>query len=96
MTAATPCPSWCDGHHSAGGVHRGEIGRTTVGGETVHVVILQTLREFPASVVISGPVFVEIHNNDHEDMARLLTLAGQGQLAALVERAAKILKEATR
>ncbi|WP_433240246.1 DUF6907 domain-containing protein [Actinomadura nitritigenes] len=97
---ATPnqCPAWCDGDHPdgwSGVVHRGEIGRANVGGETVTVVILKT-PESPANVTISGPVFVEIHNDDHDDMVRLLTLAGQNQLAALVERAAAMLQEAGR
>lgn len=96
MTATqTQCPAWCGGEHPAGGVHRGEIGRANVGGETVTVVILE-VPEFPARVTISGPLFVEIHNDDHDDMVRLLTLAGQNQLAALVERAATMLQEAGR
>ncbi|MWA02164.1 hypothetical protein F8568_017640 [Actinomadura sp. LD22] len=97
MTATpNPCPAWCDGDHPSGWsgvVHRGEIGRANVGGETVIVVILKS-PEGPASVTISGPVYVEIHNDDHDDMVRLLTLAGQTDLAALVERAATILREA--
>lgn len=91
-----PCPPWCTDAHPAGGVHRHEVGRANIGGETVNVVLLQTSANFPVSAAISGPLFVEIHPDDMDDMVRLLTLAGQNQVAALVQRAATILQKAGR
>ncbi|MBA9002059.1 hypothetical protein [Thermomonospora cellulosilytica] len=84
------CPPWCTAdHRTTGNVHRVEVGAARVAGKYVPVVILQTPGGAP-SVVISGPVFVEVHPDDQEDMARLLDLADQGELAGLIRQAADV------
>ena len=89
------CAAWCDKKHPAGAVHRGEVGEATVAGLRVPVVILQTPGG-TMDVAISGPVYVEIDHDDHDDMAELLTMCGQHALAGLVRQAAAIVREATR
>ncbi|WP_433465819.1 hypothetical protein [Spirillospora sp. CA-128828] len=86
MAASNKCPVWCDQRHPDGAVHRGEVGETTVSGLRIPVVILQ-VPGGPADVAISGPVYVEIHADDRDDMAELLGLAGQHALAGLVRQA---------
>ena len=88
----TACPSWCDNTHVDGEAHRGVVGRASVGDKRVSVIISQAPRGRP-SVMLSGPVIMEINDLDHEDMATLLTLAGQPALATLVRRASQVLKD---
>jgi hypothetical protein len=87
------CPPWCDNEHPTSGVHRGVIGRTTVGGERISVAILQVF-DGPPSVMLSGPVIMEVGDLDHQDMATLLELAGQSELAGLVRRASEVMRAA--
>ena len=89
----TTHPSWCDGEHPSGAPHRGVVGRTTVGGAHVSVVVTQASSGMP-SVMLSGPVVMEVNDLDHADMATLLDLAGQPALAVLIRRASQILKAA--
>ena len=89
----TACPSWCDNEHATSGIHRSVIGRTVVGGERISVVISQVDDGWP-SVMLSGPVIMEVNDLDYEDMATLLTLAGQPALATLVRRASQVLRDA--
>ncbi|MFI0484912.1 hypothetical protein [Actinomadura sp. 9N215] len=92
IESSDPCPAWCAGIHPVGGVHRVEVGSVTVDGKGVRVVVLQTPSHTP-SVVISGAVYVAVHEEDHEDMAELLTMCGQPALADLVRRAAQIMND---
>ena len=94
--SGTDCPAWCPGEHPEGSVHRAEVGTAIIGDHRIPVVILKVNSRMSASLVISGPVYVEVHPDDHEDMANLLTMSGQPVLAALIRKAAEIAKESGR
>lgn len=96
MSGPETCPSFCDGDHHDGGVHRGEVGAAIIDGCRFPVALLKLDNETSPSLVISGPVYVQVHPDDHDDMADLLTLCGQPVLAALIRKAAEIVKETGR
>jgi hypothetical protein len=94
-TQPDPCPAWCERTHhvGAGHVHRCEVGRLTVLGEVITVIVAQT-PTCDARVALTSFGYVAINEDDLDDARALFTLLGFPYLAQLIEQAQAIAQHA--